>query len=469
MAAALPSPAAAALVIENDFTGTGPLKITLEQEGIKDVVECTGSTLKGTASSPPDAKAKLSSWTMTGCTASSGGESFGSASVTALYSLPAVKAVSTAWAEFGPLTVRAEYKVHGSTCRPEVIMSDYPYNYTNGSSTNQLAASVPHIFTIPEGFPPPECLSDGLGYFEPSFTFTNPQFEVADFPGPYLATGVTTAGKIFARNINPKGWVDITPSGITATSVSGGRDASNGPLIGIVGSNGHAYVKQKTTGVWIDQFAGAKSISVATDSKNGPLIGIVATDGKVYAKQGLSSAWVEIYAGAKSIDVATDSTNGPVIGILANNEKAYAKQGLSGAWNEEYAGAQSITVASDLTTGPVIGVIGNNEKAYAKKGLTGVWNEEFVGAKSIDVATDSTNGPVIGLIANDGRAYAKTGLTGAWVEESTGAKVISIASGADVGRQIGIIANDGHAYVKQGLTGAWVDELSGIQGFAIAN
>lgn len=185
--------AAAALVIENDFTGTGSLKITLEQEGIKDVVECTGSTLKGTVSSPPDAKAKLSSWTMTGCTASSGGESFGSATVTVLYSLPAVEALSTNSVKFGPLTVRAEYKVHGSTCKPEVIMGNWNYSYTNGSSTNQLSAKVPHTFGIPEGFPPPECLDGGLGYFEPNFSFTNSQFEVSSVE-QYLLRNTNSAG-----------------------------------------------------------------------------------------------------------------------------------------------------------------------------------------------------------------------------------------------------------------------------------
>jgi hypothetical protein len=191
------SSAGAAIVIENNFTGTGPLKITLEQEGIKDVVDCTGSTFKGTVSNPPDAKAKLSSWTMTGCTASSGGESFGSATVTVLYSLPAVEALSTNSVKVGPLTVRAEYKVHGSTCKPEVIMGSYNYSYTNGSSTNQLSAKVPHIFTIP-GSVPPECLSGGLGYFEPSFSFTNPQFEVI------------SAGQFLLRNSNSAGSPDLS-------------------------------------------------------------------------------------------------------------------------------------------------------------------------------------------------------------------------------------------------------------------
>jgi hypothetical protein len=192
-AAVIPSIATAALLIENAFTGTGSLKITLEQEGIKDVVDCTGSTLKGTVSSPADAKAKLSSWTMTGCTASSGGESFGSAAVTVLYSLPAVEALSTNSVKVGPLTVRAEYKVHGSTCKPEVIMGNYNYNYTNGSSTNLLSAKVPHIFGIPEGFPPPECLDGGIGYFEPSFSFTNPQFEVSSVE-QYLLRNTNSAG-----------------------------------------------------------------------------------------------------------------------------------------------------------------------------------------------------------------------------------------------------------------------------------
>ncbi len=65
MAVAIPSTATAALLIENEFTGTGPLKITLEQESIKDVVDCTESTLKGTVSSPLDAKAKLSNYPRT--------------------------------------------------------------------------------------------------------------------------------------------------------------------------------------------------------------------------------------------------------------------------------------------------------------------------------------------------------------------------------------------------------------------
>lgn len=204
---AIPSLAGASLVIKNDFTGAGALKITLEQEGIKDSVDCTGSTLKGTVSNPADAKAKLSSWTMTGCTASSGGESFGSATVTVLYSLPAVEALSTNSVKVGPLTVRAEYKVHGSTCRPEVIMGNYNYNYTNGSLTNQLSAKVPHIFGIPEGFPPPECLDNGIGYFEPSFSFTNPQFEVEEVKAPVCDS--LSVSRIKIGDMNGDGKADI--------------------------------------------------------------------------------------------------------------------------------------------------------------------------------------------------------------------------------------------------------------------
>ncbi len=139
---------------------------------------------------------------MSGCTASSGAEKFGSASVTVLSSLPTVEALSTNSVKFGPLTVRAEYKVGSSTCKPEVIMSNYNYNYTNGSSTNQLSALVPHIFTIP-GSAPPGCLYSGIGYFEPSFSFTNPQFEVSSVE-QYLLRNTNSAGSpdvVFAYGV----------------------------------------------------------------------------------------------------------------------------------------------------------------------------------------------------------------------------------------------------------------------------
>ncbi len=367
------------------------------------------------------------------------------------------------------------------------ILSTYPGNeYKKASGTSMAAPHVSGAAAVLAAQDQPESKADveairetllkagnsgwtdisGDGVQEPLLDMSN---ELIFHGGPRITAVVTTTGKLYAKvGSLAQAWVEITPAGITATSVSVGADTANGPVIGIIGSDGHAYVKQGLYGTWVDEYAGAKTISVASDSKNGPVIGIIANNEKAYAKQGLAGAWVEEYAGAKTISVASDSKNGPVIGIIANNEKAYAKQGLAGAWVEEYAGAKTISVASDSKNGPVIGIIANNEKAYAKQGLAGAWVEEYAGAKTISVASDSKNGPVIGIIANNEKAYAKQGLAGAWVEEYAGAKTISVASNIDDGPRIGVEANNGHAYVKQGLLGAWADEYEAIQGLRLA-
>jgi hypothetical protein len=352
LALAAPSTAAAALVIENDFTGTGTLKITLEQEGIKDVVDCTGSTLKGTVSSPPDAKAKLSSWTMSGCTASSGGESFGSATVTVLYSLPAVEALSTNSVKVGPLTVRAEYKVHGSTCKPEVIMGNYNYNYTNGSSTNLLSAKVPHIFGIPEGFPPPECLSGGIGYFEPSFSFTNPQFEVLE------------KGAFNLRNTNDAGPADISfLYGLSSDKpVSGDWNGDGRDTVGVYRPSNRTFYLRNTNSAGSADYTFVYGLKVGTpvvgdwDGKGGDTIGLYdpGTQGWYLneANDG-SGAEYEFFFGASGDIPITGDWNGDgksTIGVYRPSNRTFYLRNTNSAGSADYTFVYGLKVGT-----PVVG------------------------------------------------------------------------------------------------------------------
>lgn len=196
LACAIPSAAQAGLIIENNFSGSGNLEITLESGGIKDVVTCTSSSIAGQVSSPPDAKAKLTSWSFSSCTASSEGQSFGSAKVE-FATLPSVEATALDQVKVSPATVKLEYKVGSSVCKPEVMLSNQYYSYSAGVSVNEFYGTAGHTFFTP--FAPPLCLSGGIGFFRPTAKFSVPQFKVTESSVLYEL-----------RNSNSGGSPDIT-------------------------------------------------------------------------------------------------------------------------------------------------------------------------------------------------------------------------------------------------------------------
>lgn len=475
----VPSAASAGVVIENDFTGTGSLKITLNGFGETHIVSCSSSTTTGVDTNPISSQATIEGWTAGGCSAYggfNGTKYLGPASVT-IPTPVQVQAVGLTTVYVGALEAEVTYQVNSSTCRPKVWVGGSYYTYSNGSSTNTLSGfPLQSFFDWTEPLPS-GCFSSGSGNFEPSFSFKNPQFEVVEASSPpppakrQVSAVVTSGGKLYARDTGISGeWVDITPAGVSAVSTSAAFDPVDGPAFGVIASNGHAYVKEGLNGTWVDEYAGAKSVSVGCNSSSGAVIAVVGTNGTAYAKQGLSGAWNEEYAGAKQVSVACDSSSSAVLGVVGTNEKAYAKKGLTGAWVEEYAGAKEISVGSDVRRGPLIGVLGTNEKAYVKQGLTGVWNEEYAGAKQISVSSDSVHGALIGVISTNEKTYAKQGITGVWVEEFSGVtKSLNVVTSGANGPLIGIVASDAHAYLKEGLFGAWGDQRGGVVAYAIAD
>jgi hypothetical protein len=209
-AGAVPSFAGAALVIENNFTGTGPLKITLEKGAEDHFVTCTGSTISGTTYSPPTANAQINSWSVTGCTASSEGKSLGPATVTIPIPQTA-QAESVSKVKLTAFTMKVSYQVGGSTCKPLINMNFPEYTYTSGSSTNQMSL-VYGVEFHDEFFPPPGCLS-GLAIVESGFSFPDPQFEVKEkIPAaPTVATGLASGVTQTSGTLNGS----ITPNGLT--------------------------------------------------------------------------------------------------------------------------------------------------------------------------------------------------------------------------------------------------------------
>jgi hypothetical protein len=214
-----------ALVIENfttsgqsNFTGTGPLHIKLKEAlGTErtDYIDCTTSTLAGTVTTPiPDIYAKLTGWTMTGCTP----RGFGGTAPTQvlnLSSVPPVEAVSTTKVRVkqptnSPIRLKVEYFRNGTLCTETVELGTSEYNYSSGTSTNQLTGSVPGFFS-PELFDPAECLNGGTATFEATYSFPDPQFEVADrnYQAPTLsgvsASSSTKTNSRLTGGIDPHG------------------------------------------------------------------------------------------------------------------------------------------------------------------------------------------------------------------------------------------------------------------------
>ncbi|HET7121717.1 MAG TPA: fibronectin type III domain-containing protein, partial [Solirubrobacterales bacterium] len=228
---AIVTPASAKLVINSDstgtFTGTGTMRIELEQpesEGWEvHRIECTTMQVKGKVSSPLDARAALTSWTVDGCTAYRGTQSFGTAYVTVL-EMPEAEAVSTTKVKLlspasGRFKLFISYQVGGGRCTDEVEMGTVTYNYTNGSVTNQLNVNVREFFGPAEFLVLQDCLDGGYATFEPKVNFPNPQFEVYDDGLPASGTGsgapTVTTGEALTSDTSAELQGQVEPHGKT--------------------------------------------------------------------------------------------------------------------------------------------------------------------------------------------------------------------------------------------------------------
>lgn len=193
IAGAAPS-SARALAIENDFTGTGSLKLGMNFF-MNNFIKCTSATIKGTVSKPiPDAKATISSWSPEGCAVYRNNKNVGSATVK-VTTLPVVEAVSLTTLYLGNFSAEATFQINGSTCKPKfTVLADNP-SYTNGSTTNKIDSLSIDEFTDWTSPLPEACEFAGGGEVsEVTFSFPNPQFEVTEKYPAYKLRNSNSAG-----------------------------------------------------------------------------------------------------------------------------------------------------------------------------------------------------------------------------------------------------------------------------------
>lgn len=255
--ASVQSTAAAAVVIENNnfagtsFTGTGPLRIKLTEAigGRSDRIECTHSTFSGTVTSPiPDARAKITSWTMTGCNVylNNGSVPSGTAptQMLNLANLPPVEAISKTSVRVykpsnGPITVKTEYFRGNNLCTAWVELDTSGYTYTPGASANQLSALWWEFYSTPP-FDPSDCLNGGTVEFESRYSFPDPQFEVVErnYQAPTIQTRYASSPTKTSATLTGA----ITPNGLpTQYHFEYGPSSSYGTKVpvpnGSIGSN----------------------------------------------------------------------------------------------------------------------------------------------------------------------------------------------------------------------------------------
>lgn len=216
--ALLPSVAEGAVVIEHNFpSGSGTLTVTLDAYPSTYVLSCT-SSMAGTTSTPSDANAKLTSWTLSSCTMTKNGASLGTADVTAL-SLPTIKALGTNVVTLGGLNIRAKYSTGGSTCYVDIGTLSWPYSYSAGATNKLTSNALSGSFNFSSGIgvpisPVPPCLFNGLADINHTVSFPAPQFTVLDpstYPPPTIGTKPASALTQTTATLNGT----VTPNGLT--------------------------------------------------------------------------------------------------------------------------------------------------------------------------------------------------------------------------------------------------------------
>jgi hypothetical protein len=234
------SSANASVVLKNDFTGTGALKLKMEFFHDQ-YVQCTSSVIKGTVSKPADAKATITSWATEGCSIFRDSKNLGSATVK-ISTLPTVEAASSTGVYLGSFIAKATYKIGSATCNPEFKIGSSLANYSSGPTTNQLTDFTASEFVDWTPFLPEACLFSGGEWIEANFNFNHPQFEVVETVSP------PPSATFSLRNTNSTGSADVSFTYELATDkpLAGDWNGNGVATIGVHRS-GSFYLRNSNT------------------------------------------------------------------------------------------------------------------------------------------------------------------------------------------------------------------------------
>jgi hypothetical protein len=214
LAAGLPSPASAAIVItspNSEFDGSGTLKFPIGPGG-EPSVKCTSAVVKGNVPNPPDGTATFTQWSPSNCgTYNFFDEKVGTASVE-LLQLPIATVQSMTQLKFSQFSAKVTFKKEGATCSLRYSSSSFGdwASYVNGSATNSVVLTA-NASGGNDWFSPYPCPAGGGGFADITFSFPDPQFEVKDpaqAPSVTITKPATSSSKTNATlsgTINPNG------------------------------------------------------------------------------------------------------------------------------------------------------------------------------------------------------------------------------------------------------------------------
>jgi hypothetical protein len=218
------APAGAYTIIENDFSGSGSLRIDLDTSGSY-YVRCESVTIRGAVSRPANGLAILERLTASACTAIREGITLGSATV-AITRLPRVRALSATQVEFGAFEADvSHFSRTGAVCHYEVFPEASYWAYSTGTSNRLSLTQRSTVYTgwdINYGPNPESCPESSIGGLEGALTFPSPQFTVSE-------------GRLYQlRNTNSEGTPDLTflYQSVREVSLSGDWNADGTDTIG---------------------------------------------------------------------------------------------------------------------------------------------------------------------------------------------------------------------------------------------
>ncbi len=399
IAGGTPSSAAAVVVVENNFAGSGTLKLTMNSFS-GNFLKCT-SSVKGTASYPPNEKASITEWTLSSCSIYRENKNVGSATVN-ISTNPAVEAVKMTTLYFSQYTAKATFKIGEATCNPEfTILANNPV-YTSGSTANTIE-SFPISEFIDWTFPRPEaCEFSGSAFSEATFSFNKPQFKLTEWsvlPSMYYLRNSNTSGPADSSFNLPLQQASDIP-------ISGDWDSNGVDTVGFFRpSNATFYLSNTNSSINVTtQFGATGDRPVVGDWNNDgtDTIGVYRpSNGTFYLSNSNSSGAVDYQfqfgnsTNSEDLPVAGDwDHNGTdTIGVYRPTNGYFYLRNSNSSGSPDYSFAYGNTGSDDL---PVAGDWDGN--GYASVGIfrqsTGHWFLDNEVPANQPISYESSFGPV---------------------------------------------------------------------------